>query len=361
MVSNYDKFGLPASKEVARKFPDATAIGFMAGRRTKLTILDVDIADDRVLADALDRHGPTPVIAQTASGKFHAYYRHNGEGRHIRPWPDKPIDLLGGGFVVAPPSRAVTGDYQFIQGNLDDLDRLPVIRNIEIAASPSISPDLLPVQHAVDGNRNNTLWRHCMMAVRSCDDLETLIDVARTRNEEFQSPLRGEEVVKTAKSAWRYEEAGQNWIVIGRYVHTDHRLIDDLMMNDPDAFQLLLFLKRHHWGRDFVLANETAKLLPSKLGKAGWKRERFTGARQRLIEYGYLIVVKPANQHRPMLCRLSSKDVSIQGARFSAPIRNRHPSSPSSGPSGSKPISPNDPDYGYFMWLESAKKMFKDR
>jgi hypothetical protein len=68
MVSNYGQFGLPASTGIARKFPDATAIGFMVGRRTGLTVLDVDTPDERVLADALDRYGPTPVIVR--SGDF---------------------------------------------------------------------------------------------------------------------------------------------------------------------------------------------------------------------------------------------------------------------------------------------------
>src|SRR5437868_7031515 len=116
MVSNYGRFGLPASSKIARKFPDATAIGFMAGRRTGLTILDVDTADERVLADALDRYGPTPVIIRPGSGKFHAWSRHNGEKHLIRKLePGKPIDLLASGFVVAPPSRGIKGDYQFIE------------------------------------------------------------------------------------------------------------------------------------------------------------------------------------------------------------------------------------------------------
>ena len=67
-------------------------------------------------------------------------------------------------------------------------------------------------------------------------------------------------------------------------------------MRDPDAFTLLLFLQRLHWGRDFTLANETANLLPlngSKRGQVGWDRERFAGARQRLLNSGHLIMVRP--------------------------------------------------------------------
>ena len=85
LVSNYARFGLRASSEIAQKFPDATGIGFMVGARSRLTVLDVDSPDDRVLADALDRHGPTPIVVRTGSGNCQAWYRHNGEGRLIRP------------------------------------------------------------------------------------------------------------------------------------------------------------------------------------------------------------------------------------------------------------------------------------
>jgi hypothetical protein len=181
MVSNYGRFGLPASADIARKYPYATAIGFMAGRRTGLTILDVDTTDEKVLADALDRHGPTPVIVRSGSGNHQAWYRHNGERRSIRPFPEKPIDILGGGLVVAPPSQGIKGNYQFIQGGLDDLDWLPGLRDLRIepASSLPISLDLPPRKSIIEGERNDTLWRYCMREAHHCDDRETLIDVAR--------------------------------------------------------------------------------------------------------------------------------------------------------------------------------------
>lgn len=134
MVSRYDRFGLPGSAKIASKFPDAPAIGFMCGRRNKIAVLDVDCKDERVLADALDRHGRTKVIARSGSGNFQAWYKHNNERRQIRPWPDRPIDILGSGFVVAPPSRGANGRYQFISGSLDDVDQLSVMRDVPVHA-----------------------------------------------------------------------------------------------------------------------------------------------------------------------------------------------------------------------------------
>src|SRR5262249_8978617 len=115
MVSRYNRFGLPASTEIARKYPDAPAIGFMCGRRSGVTVLDVDTTDERVLADAVDRQGRRGITARRGSGHFQVGYRHGGEGRLIRPRRDVPIDILGAGFVVAPPSRVAKGSYQFIQ------------------------------------------------------------------------------------------------------------------------------------------------------------------------------------------------------------------------------------------------------
>ena len=131
-VRNYQMMGLPASSRLVDRFRNANGFGFMTNARTRISVLDVDIADDRVLADALSRHGSTPLVARTARGKFHAFYRHNGEHRKIRPFPDLPIDLLGNkGFVVATPSILEKGEYSFIEGSLDDLDRLPVMRGLE--------------------------------------------------------------------------------------------------------------------------------------------------------------------------------------------------------------------------------------
>ena len=125
-LSNYQKIGLPASSKLAlnHRFRSASGLGFMTNARTRIAVLDVDTTDERVLADAMIRHCSTPVVARTASGKFH-YYRHNGEHRKIRPFNNLPIDVLGdNGLVVATPSRFEKGTYSFVQGSLDDLERI---------------------------------------------------------------------------------------------------------------------------------------------------------------------------------------------------------------------------------------------
>jgi hypothetical protein len=89
LVRNPQKFGCKASAEIATNFPDAPTFGYYIGRQSGITVLDVDTANENILAAAIDRNGATPIIVRTGSGKFHAFYRHNGERSSIRPWNDK--------------------------------------------------------------------------------------------------------------------------------------------------------------------------------------------------------------------------------------------------------------------------------
>src|SRR5262245_14550947 len=79
----WQKVGLPASTKMAQLpcYGSYNGIGFACGKRNGITVLDIDSTDERLLEEALKRHGDTPVIERTASGKFHAFYRHNDEPR----------------------------------------------------------------------------------------------------------------------------------------------------------------------------------------------------------------------------------------------------------------------------------------
>jgi hypothetical protein len=233
----WNQVGLRGSVALAQKFSNAEAFGFCLGPRSRLTILDVDTNDQRVLEDALIKYGKTPIIVRSASGNYQAWYRHDGERRLIRPFVDKPIDILGQGFVVAPPSRGIKSSYQFIEGGLDDLDAIPAMRGLTVAAARP-SADRVSV-----GARNKTLWAACMRAADHCDNLEDLLDVARTRNDEFSPPLPDDEVVKVAHSAWGYTERGLNRFgKPGAFFPSDeaNRLIE----TNQDGLLLLVFLSR---------------------------------------------------------------------------------------------------------------------
>jgi hypothetical protein len=293
-TKGYLRTGIRGSRELAQKprFRDANAFGFACGARNKITLVDVDSREERFVADALATYGKTPLIARTASGGHHLYYRHNGEGRQIRPVRDVPLDILGGGYAVAPPSQVTKGNYEFIQGALDDLARLPFMRAVEI--SREILPAPLTSPAISDGQRNTMLWRHCMKEARRCGSFDALLDIARTLNQTAcVPPLEEQEVMTIVQSAWDCTERGQNRF--GQ--HGAWFGIDEVMcmMADQDAFFLLAFLRAHQgpWAT-FMCANGLAE-------KFGWHRVRFANARRRLIELGYIRPLRQAGRGVPAL------------------------------------------------------------
>jgi hypothetical protein len=306
-------FGCRGSTEIVRKFPDATAFGFYTGERSRLTVLDVDSTDERVLWDALDRHGPTSLIVRTASGKYHALYRHNGEKRSIRPWKAQglPIDLLGAGLSIAPPSATAKGTYEIIQGSLDDLPRLPIMRGLDAALyrhkpSPkeshaaTLSPGPKPwAEMREHDGRNRMLWERCMRAGAG-RSLDGMIEIARKANQEFREPMMDAEVVKVATSAWQHDAAGLNFFTRPR-VMLDHDVIDNL---PDDALLLLIRLERYHGGNDrFALAKPMAASM-------GWSLARWYAARAVLTQANIIRCINPGGRgpNDPAMYRWAMKD-----------------------------------------------------
>ncbi len=288
-VKGYLKTSLGASELFAIRFGAEDAFG-LACRRNRITVLDVDAPDERLLADAMSEVGPTPFVVRSASGNFQAWYRNSGEGRRVRPDPSRPIDILGAGFVVVPPSIGSKGFYEIISGGLDDLPNLPIMR--AQSARPGISPadDGQPLIKV--GRRNDTLWKHCMSKAARCSNINVLMEEAMSFNRaEFYEPLPDYEVLRVVASSWAKELSGSNWFGRGGRVIFDTAEVDDLLHHEPDAFMLLTILRRHHWGRDFVVANGMAERMP----KGGWRRQRLAAARQRLMDLGVIEEVRPSS------------------------------------------------------------------
>jgi Bifunctional DNA primase/polymerase, N-terminal len=274
-IRGWQKVGLKGSGDLAAKFKDADALGYVTGRRSN-TVLDIDTAEEKIAEDAIGRHGQPVIVTRTASGKFHLHYKYNGERRRIRPWPGLPIDVLGdNGYVLAAPSKLATGSYEIIHGHLDDLDRLKPMAGIETSI---ITP--LPAKWAGmrqgDG-RNRALWERCMRAGGGCS-LDRMMEIARDANQSFKEPLMDAEVVKIATSAWQHDAAGLNLFTRPR-VMLDHDVID----NAPDdAILLLIRLERYHGGNDrFALANAMAASM-------GWGLPRWQAARDYLARHQIL-------------------------------------------------------------------------
>jgi DNA-binding MarR family transcriptional regulator len=88
-------------------------------------------------------------------------------------------------------------------------------------------------------------------------------------------------------SAWRYEETGQNYVGRhGAFFATNEAV--GLITTDQDAFVMLAFLRA---------SNKPDAIFPVANGlsnKLGWRRQRVTAARNRLIAAGYIKRVRNA-------------------------------------------------------------------
>lgn len=299
-VRGYLRMGLHASRELAEKFGGADGLGFACGKRSGITVVDVDSPDERLLADVLDEFGPTPFLVRSGSGNHQAWYRHNGEGRRIRPDKSLPIDILGGGYVVAPPSLGSKGAYSIIQGALEDLASLPPLR----PAQPAVAiPDAPNGERIERGGRNEALWRACMVQARDCPDVEHLMGFAMKANAGmFYEPLPDAEVLKVVASAWAKEARGENLFGCGGRLVIPHDQIDELLKSHPDAFLLLMVLRRHHWGREFAVANAMAGTMPG----GGWSRQRLAAARRRLEQVGEIVCIRGYSKFGPAIYQFKS-------------------------------------------------------
>ncbi|MEM9059017.1 MAG: bifunctional DNA primase/polymerase [Pseudomonadota bacterium] len=289
-VKNWQRAGRPATAAWIDRFGYADGLGICVGQSTGIVEVDVDLAGDAVLAAAMERFGDTPISLRTASGKSKLWYRHNGEGRHIRVPGNLPIDVLGEGFTIAPPSRRADlgTSYRFLTGGLDLIGELPGIR---ADALDAIGRKRAP-ETVVSGMRNNALYTFCMTEARFCDDVETLIDVAQTWNAATPEPLGSGEVEATARSAWRYETEGRNFVGLKcPQVTIGDKIMDDLR-DVPDAFWLLHLFRRYHGNRESFAVSPSAM---SRAKNPPWCRERIERARDILVDRGYLGVSRSPN------------------------------------------------------------------
>jgi hypothetical protein len=196
--------------------------------------------------------------------------------------------------VVAPPSEAHGCHYEFIQGSLDDLDRLPVIRNLDAHLYKTPAPKQDP-EHRQPAARfararrpNAALFNAIGPVARDIHAVgglrETLLDVAMSHNAECDLPMTVEEVSRVVDNVWKMTIEHRNWI--GR--SGDRKTEVGSFSGDADAFYLLEFLRANEGASStFWIANGLAD-------KFGWPLRRLVSARARLIALSYISMVKPA-------------------------------------------------------------------
>ena len=169
------------------EWPQAN-VGIRTGQAAGIVVLDVDPGGDVTLARLVSEHGELPAAPQVATGRGgkHIFFAHPGvevsntAGANGRL--GYGLDLRGdGGYVVAPPSRHVTGaTYSWAVNSIPPAPMpswlLDMVRKLK--PSPSMAPAALPklgrstsygeaaleaeferVCHAQVGERNHVLNR----------------------------------------------------------------------------------------------------------------------------------------------------------------------------------------------------------
>lgn len=265
-----------------QKLGDADGLGVLMGKPSGIVEVDVDSVGDAWVALAVERFGETPVTIKTASAKAKLWYRHRGEGRHIRPISGLPIDVLGAGFTIAPPTwrQDLATGYVFREGGLEYVGVLPPIKSTALDG-------LLPTGSAtvVTGERNIALWRFCMAQARCCDDVEALIDVAETWSAALEAPLPPREVERCARSAWSYEVKGRNFLGLRKPQINEEDKIMDQLFDHPEAYTLFQMFRRWHAGRSSFAISPRAM---SEAGSPPWSRHKIERARDLLLERGFI-------------------------------------------------------------------------
>jgi Bifunctional DNA primase/polymerase, N-terminal/Primase C terminal 1 (PriCT-1) len=316
LVSHPDKFGRRAALQIVSKFPNAN-LGFWCGRHNRLTVVDIDSSKDAELDYALASFGASPIIVKTASGKHHAYYRHGGERRSIRPIKGHPIDILGeGGLCVAPPSiRPAGGRYEFLRGGLADLPNLPIIRagallGLESATFETATSSAMACGVVEFGRRDSTLFRLALALANDAKTQADLLAELRKANAELCKPLQPDhEVQRAARSAWRYKVKDRLMVpgVDSSIILPSASITRLLAEGEIDAMALLALLRKAHSGQPgkafaaSPLAMERGRLIGS------WDKRRYRNATRKLCELGELVQLTPGGRgkHDPAMYRFA--------------------------------------------------------
>ena len=297
-VKHYDKIGLRASQQLALRFLDTNGLACMAGARNRLTLVDIDARGaeaDRLTADAQCMYGRSLFIVRTGRDGRHLYYRHHGEGRRIRPNPECPIDILGGGVVVLPPSLGAEQPYEVIEGRLDDLTALTTIKNAPTPPDAPAPPDqpMLDIPRDLTGMRDGDARNNALFGIMLRNGhylpptIEAFIEFAREENAKAAEPMIDTRVVGTATSVFKYRQRG-TLVHSGRGVWFPATSEPTQMIEgNLHLFGLLGWLKANNGpDAEFWVSDGLANVL-------AWSLPKLRLARRHAVEAGWIEQVAP--------------------------------------------------------------------
>ncbi len=218
-----------------KQWPNAN-IGIVTGRISGLVVLDVDPrhGGEAALTSLQEQYGQIPetLESQTGGGGLHIFFAHPGPRITSKIGTlGKGLDLKAdGGYVVAPPSRHVSGrQYQWkARASLDELSLAPLPLSVLGRIRESDSPSAGRVQAVIEqptvitiipaGQRNSTLTSLAGTMRRRGMTEDAIRSALLAENEaRCQPPLPEEEVEQIARSVGKYRPAapGENLTDVG--------------------------------------------------------------------------------------------------------------------------------------------------
>jgi len=300
LISSFTKMKRPPSTDTllkwSEKYPLAN-VGIVTDL-SGVTIVDID--DPALLDGMIERFGDTPLKTTTPSGGFHLWYLANGEPSRTGLDGLKVDIKARGGMVVVPPSVRLSGPhagqrYGFLSGDWNDLSRLPKIMPGGLLQSTVQHPSSVRIPV---GQRNDTLWRYLLRQAPYCNDIDTLIDVAQSwNNDQAENPLPDAEVVRTARSALKFQTEGRNWVGSAGVCQIAAPLMEQVLAfsanHGPHAVALYLKLQKEHAPRDS--RGEVFPVVPKAMARdkvLPWTEYQFSCGLKVLREFPLLELVK---------------------------------------------------------------------
>ncbi len=208
---------------------DTYNIGIATGKDGGLVVLDVDIRNggDETLAKLEAKYGKLPptLTVKTGGGGKHYYFKYPEEVEKIPSGAGvlgQGLDIKAdGGYVVAPPSRHISGGVYEWENFNQPLAKLPTgLLDLILSKHSSHNghkkyKDILMGSVIQEGERNNTLTSFGGYLRGKGLDEEMITEILLAINiARCQPPLPIEEVIRIAESVCRYPPGNKEEMIV---------------------------------------------------------------------------------------------------------------------------------------------------
>lgn len=239
----------PTEDELANWFfeKNPAGIAIVTGAISGIVVLDVEVDGDTSGLDI-----PATLTAKTGGSGRHHYFRHPGhEVKNRVRIQERKIDLRGdGGFVVAPPSRSIKGEYEWLTELDTPLAEMPswlklreVIDKSHVEYSSRLRPEVSKWEKIIygvsEGGRHDALVRligklQAHLPKNNWDDL--LMPVIELWNGQNDPPLSDDEIHTTYEDLRARYDNGEPAPRKQRPLYSTSELLE----HEPAEYQFLV-------------------------------------------------------------------------------------------------------------------------